>query len=382
MSVPPVQYHILAGKTAGTKVVTHDRRIVGAHRALVNMARSGNHWARLCVNYINALTSRKMPTVFVREGAKTPDNRQIYVLLVPGLRMEFSQHANSDFVIHGLSLDDSYRKLQEKQKRPGFFRVMKRTDGDYQGELVDRITADKDRVVAISDYSENADSAAIKCARAAKQTRDSYTIDRRGFDMHFTPGEARFGGLMPLKSRSPERSQVFRESAYLLAKTMAESRKVEGVYWITEGGGSGVLTEALRILKAQKVDFKGTDHHVFFSGPTTSLVKAQNLAYDLSLGFERKAYSVGMSTSVMDTIKAPWHRRQKDRDNYSRLQMGVDMCKGGPQLAIGGIAIASSFGLGGAGGFIVGAGVAGFTALTALTKAFSPNTYDRIKGKF
>lgn len=334
------------------------------------------------MNYINALTSRKMPTVFVREGAKTADNRQVYVLLVPGLRMEFSQHPNSAFVIHELFLDDSYSRLQEEQSKPGLFRVLKRPSGKYQGELVGRITADKDRVVAISDYNKSVDRAAIRCARAVKQSRDSYTIDRRGFDMHFTPGEAQLRGLKPLKSRSPEHKHIFRESAYLLAKTMAESRKVEGVYWVSEGGGSGVLTAALGILKTQKVNFKDSGHHVFFSGPTTSLVKAQNLAYDLNLELERKAYSVGMSTSVVDIIRAPWHRRQRDRDNYSRLQMGVDMCKGAPQLLIGGAAIASSFGIGGVGGFIVGAGVAGFTALTALTKAFSPDTYDKVARKF
>ncbi len=381
MSVPPAQYHVLAGRTAGTKVTTYDRRIVGAHKALVNMARAGNHWARLCVGYINALSARKMPTVFVREGAKTPDNRQIYVLLVPGLRMEFSQHPSSDFVIHDLDLDDAYSELQKRLEKPGLFRVRKSSLGDYRSEWTDQIVKDKDRVVAISDYCRDPDEAAEICARAAKQPRDSYTIDRRGFDMHVTPGEGKVKGLKPIKSRDPERRQAFRESAFLLAKTMAESRKVEGVYWISQGGGSGVLSEALRILKAQKVNFKDTGHHVFFSGPTTSLVKAQNLAYDLNLKFERKAYSVGMLTSATDVVRAPWHRRKRDPENYSRLQMGADMCKGGPQLILGGVAIASSFGLGGVGGFIVGAGVAGFTALAALTKAVAPGTHDKIKGK-
>lgn len=50
--------------------------------------------------------------------------------------------------------------------------------------------------------------------------------------------------------------------------------------------------------------------------------------------------------------------RKRDSKNYSRLQMVADMCKGGLQPLIGTIAIASSFGLGGIGEFIVGAGVA------------------------
>src|SRR5690606_4717213 len=138
MSVPPAQYHILAGRTAGTKVVTDQLRIARAHAALVKMASTGNHWARVCVNYINALTSRKMPTVFVREGAKTADNRQVYVLLVPGLRMEFSQHPNSAFVIHELFLDDSYFELQKTHKKPGLFKVKSKGRGVFDKELVER----------------------------------------------------------------------------------------------------------------------------------------------------------------------------------------------------------------------------------------------------
>lgn len=43
--------------------------------------------------------------------------------------------------------------------------------------------------------------------------------------------------------------------------------------------------------------------------------------------------------------------------------------------------IALSFGLGGVGGFIVGAGVAGFTAIAAITGAVAPNVHDKMKGK-
>lgn len=135
------------------------------------------------------------------------------------------------------------------------------------------------------------------------------------------------------------------------------------------------------ILKSRKVTFDNSGHHIFFSGPTTNLVRAQQLAYDLNLKFERKAYSVGMYTNLSDVIKAPWKRRQRDSENYSRLQMGLDMCKGVPQLVVGGVAIGSSFGFGGVGGFIVGAGVAGFTAIAALTNAVAPNVHDKMKGK-
>ncbi|MGB3610111.1 MAG: hypothetical protein WA987_06995 [Cellvibrio sp.] len=381
MSVPPAQYHILAGRTAGTKVTTYDRRIVGAHKALVNMAHAGNHWARECVNCINGLTSRQMKTVFARKGAKTSDNRQVYVLLVPGLRMEFSQYPNSDFVIHRLSLDDTYFELQKNLKRPGLFRVEKGTRGSYMTEAVNQITPKEGRVVTVSEGSNNLRKITIDSARAAKEPIGDSVIDRFGFDMHVTPEEGKLRGMEKIGAKKAKHSRMLRESAILLAKAMEESRKVEGVYWVSQGGGSEVLTQALNLLKANKVSFEGTGHHVFFSKPTTSIVKAQDLAFDLKLKFERRAYSVGMRTYISDTVKAPLHRRRRDPDNYSVLQMSTDMCKGGPQLVIGGVAIASSFGLGGMGGFLIGAGVAGFTAISALTKAVAPDVHNKIKEK-
>src|SRR5690606_34382152 len=339
---------------------------------------TGNHWARVCVNYINALTSRKMPTVFVREGAKTADNRQVYVLLVPGLRMEFSQHPNSAFVIHELFLDDSYFELQKTHKKPGLFKVRKSSGGIYEGELIKKISPIPGRAVAISECTGDLSRAMDESGRAVKEPLGNSIVDRFGFDMHHTP---MVNGPKRLRRRAHEQNKMVRESAHLLAKAMVDARNVEGVYWISQSGGSSVLTQALNLLTKWNVNFEGTGHHVFFSGPTTSIVKAQNLAYDLNLKFERKAYSIGLRTHFSDTYSAPWHRRQRDPENYSRLQMSADMCKGVPQLMIGGVAIASSFGLGGLGAFIVGAGVAGFTAVAALTKAVAPSTHDKIKGK-
>lgn len=198
--------------------------------------------------------------------------------------------------------------------------------------------------------------------------------------MLFTPEDNKPNGLNRIGVQKSKLSKTFTESAILLANLMQDSLKLNGVYWVSQGGGSGVLTQALQILKVRKINFEGSGHHIFFSGPTTSIVKAQNLAYDLDIKFERKAYSIGMRTHISDTVKAPWSRRQRDPDNYSRLQMTADMFKGG-QLLIGGVAIASSFGIGGIGGFIVGAGVAGFTAAAALTKAVAPGTHDKIKEK-
>lgn len=382
MSIPQNRYKVIAGKAAGNKVVAETPQIAIACAELAKMARDGNYWARVSINYINALTSRQMKTVFVREGVKTADNRQLFVMLMPGISMEFSQHSNSNYIIHSLVLDTSYSELQKGFEKPGLFRVKKANNNEYQAVLTDQVLADKGRIVTVSDQYQNTEIAAAQTARAAKGPRDNYAVDRMGFDMHFTPGMGDVGGLMKKNSQNPEGTRKIHESAFLLAKSMQDARSTDGVYWISEAGGSGILTRALQILKTRKISFEGAGHHIFFSGPKTDLLKAQELSLDLKLQFERKAYSIKPFAGAGNwaSIKAPLQRRKKDPKNYSLTQMGVDMCKG-PQAIVGGVALASSLGLGGLGGFIIGAGVAGFTALAAITKVVSPDAHDKIQGK-
>ncbi|WP_347332970.1 hypothetical protein [Marinimicrobium locisalis] len=381
MAIPPSRSEVIAGKSAGTRVVAQTPQIAQACGELAKMARQGDYWATRAVKYISALTSRQMKTVFVREGAKTADNRQVYVLLVPGISLEFSQSPNSDFVIHQMALDSTYAELQKAGKKPGLFKVSKQGD-EYQTAPALAIHPESFRVVTVSDRAESIQNAAIRSARAATEPMGRSIIDRAGFDMHYTPGsDRRLGGLCRAEANHPERLLSIRESAVLLAKAMEESRNIEGVYWISEGGGSGVLTHAMHLLKTRNVNFDGTGHHIFFSQYATNLVKAQNLAYDLGLEFERKAYSLGYRSASLDAIRAPLNRRRKEPENYSRLQMSADLCKG-PQVIIGGVAVLSGVGLAGPGGFLIGAGVAGFTALNALTRAITPGAHERIKGKF
>ncbi|HWV15848.1 MAG TPA: hypothetical protein VN030_10495 [Cellvibrio sp.] len=104
--------------------------------------------------------------------------------------------------------------------------------------------------------------------------------------MHYTPGADQIGGLINILKRSKANDPMVLESAQLLANTMIEAQKTEAVNWISVGGGSGVLTEAMRILKEQRVNFREKEHYVLFSGPTTSVVKAQRLAMDIGMLFE------------------------------------------------------------------------------------------------
>lgn len=379
MANPPSKDDVVAGKNAGIRVVAATPQIAQACRELIKMAHQGDYWATRTVKYLSALTSRQMKTVFVRESGKTLDNLPIYVLFVPGIRLEFSQRANSDFVIHHMTLNSTYANLQKSARKPGLFKVTPQK-GNFSAKLTDRVAPEKHRIVTISDQYLRIKGGLVPSFHAAKEVSGESIVRRAGFDMHFTPGSRKLGGLRLAQAEQPDSIASIRESALLLAKAMEEARSIEGVYWISEGGGSAILTQAMQLLKSRNIDFKDSEHHVYFSKYGSNLVRAQNLAYDINLQFERKAYSGGLTSRPIDAIRAPLNRRKREPDNYSRLQMTSDFFSG-PQAAIGGVALLSGMGIGGTGAFIVGAGVAGFTAIAALSRAVTPNSYEKIKGK-
>lgn len=110
--------------------------------------------------------------------------------------------------------------------------------------------------------------------------------------MHYTPGR-KIGGLTQINqaiNAATDRSLI--ESATLLAKTMELSKDTKDVVWLTQRGGVGIFTQAMSILKSRGIDFDGQKHHVFFSHPTTNFAKAQTLAMEIGMNFERDNLSI------------------------------------------------------------------------------------------
>ena len=184
----------------------------------------------------------------------------------------------------------------------------------------------------------------------------------------------------------------------MLATTMERALKTPGVNWVTERGGAGVFTYAMGILKERGVKFNGSDHCVFFSHPTTSLSKAENLARELGFSFERTTHTsdklnldelVGGLNFAGDMICA--YQRFRADENYSSVNMGVDMAKGigsswkGMTVAAASAtAVTAAVGLGG-GAVALPATIAVATAVgglgKTLFKAWLPRRYRSIASK-
>ena len=285
-------YKVVAGNSAGIKV-TATPQIASAYSNLQRLAKQGNHWARICVENINSLSSGHFKNnVFVQSDGlgKFPE----FSMILPGLIIQLRKRSNSDYVIFNIGMDSNYQSLQKTFKKPGLFKV-KKIEGKLAATFMPdgNILADKNRVVTISDQHESPEKAAINSQSAASNSPMAAHASRGGFDMHFTPGTFNIGGLKRLdQARNADTCPELRESALILAKTMQDARKTEGVNWISQGGGSGVLTQAMRILKEQGADFKKAEHYVFFSDLTTNLVKAESLARDIGMKFERQTKSI------------------------------------------------------------------------------------------
>ncbi|HWV14675.1 MAG TPA: hypothetical protein VN030_04525, partial [Cellvibrio sp.] len=188
-----------------------------------------------------------------------------------------------------------------------------------------------DTYMEVKDALENVSDAIGNSGHAGTGGR---TLKSNGFDLHFTPGEKRIGGLTNIQQAYNAATDTsLHESAILLARTMENARSIKGVAWVSQSGGLGVLTQAMRILNDKGVDFKESEHFVFFSNPTTNLTKAEQLARNIGIAVDRKSHSKNLlnieqlfGRGFLGGLAAGIQRYRSDK-KYTALKLGVDAYK-------------------------------------------------------
>lgn len=104
--------------------------------------------------------------------------------------------------------------------------------------------------------------------------------------MHFTPGNGTLGGLKNYRQASnPLANESILGSAQVLARTMYKAKNTEGVTWVSEFGGSAVLTQAMKILVDQGVTLD--KHDVFLYRPNTNVEEAITWVHKLGMTLHR-----------------------------------------------------------------------------------------------
>ncbi|MCX2840837.1 hypothetical protein OQJ59_04315 [Microbulbifer thermotolerans] len=393
----------IAGHHAG-KPVTITPQADPIYRELVKLARRGNYWAVLTVNGIHQLAAGRLHqnNIFVKPDAVHRDGTEEFVVILPGCRVTAEKRPDGSYRVLYMQADLNYSELMEKAEKPGLYEVSKRSDGwNARRRKNGKISEEKNRLVAITDskYDQPRDAAEVAAQRIAEAPRaDGSLLEDNGFDMHFTPGKKRIGGLINYRDGvRPLDNAKLHESALLLAKTMYDARKIQGVSWIAEFGGSGVLTQALKILADQGVRLK--DHYAFLVRPRTSPNEAVKAAHAVGLKLTRKFSQTHMLDYIgnRDQLELIINRLRNEK-NYKLLQAITDMVEHGKSLQGAGAFMGSLAAVAGlsasapapaaAAAFLtaLGAAVGGAATIGKLgknmTEAWLPDKYYRIKSKF
>ncbi|WOX06788.1 hypothetical protein [Microbulbifer pacificus] len=397
---------LIAGNHAGKRVtITPQAELIW--RELVKLANTGNYWALLTVRGIEQLAAGRLSRkdIFVNPGSIHRGGNEEFVVILPGCRVTAEKLADDSYQLLHFQADLGYGQLIKEGKAPGLYEVRKnRNIWQSKPRSYGTLKNEKHRVLAVSDSGyDTLDVAANSVApnlsggAVSEVSGGGVTLDTNGFDMHFTPGEARIGGLKNYrKAINPLKDENLHESALLLARTIYMARKVQDVRIISEFGGSAVLTQALRILADRKVTLE--DHTVFLVRPTTSPHEAIKAAHGvMGLKLQRNFNETGMLDYIgnRDQLELIQARRRHEHKSYTYLHAATDVVLTGKSLqgAIGFIAGAAALvglsisapatgaflaALGAAAGKVAAASKLGDIAM----QAWLPRQYNKLKGKF
>ncbi|WP_295799503.1 hypothetical protein [uncultured Microbulbifer sp.] len=355
----PQSYPLIAGQRAG-KRISCTPELKPVYDRLLQAANRNHHWARIAVKELNALTTGMLGknNVYVRPGEHQRGcGSEKYYVFLPGLKATVVRWINDQFCITELVMDENYYEVVKNGsdfKRMGLYRTSKgRVEGSWDLEYVKdgAILGDSDRVVSIAD---------AKCASAGDAARKSLEavwdflgnnksgVRNGGFDLHFTPGPNRLGGLVQYNALTINDS---RGSAVHLASSMERARSIQNVCWVADFGGSAVLTQAMQILVDKGVSLKG--HTVYFHKPRTSPARALKLAHTLDLTLNERFANTGYSVSgALSQFSVAGVRIRNRKDPYNRGHHASNWFKGAVAVSTP-IGVAAAL-TGGSAGVIMG----------------------------
>lgn len=397
---------VVAGQRSG-KPVSITPIAEPVYHEMVKLARRGNYWASLCINGVHSLVSGHLhqSNIFIKPGVALRNGCEEFTMILPGCKVTVEKQSSDGFRVLCFEADLNYFELQKKEEAPGLHRAKKLTVGEWDAEYVKSglVGNKQDCTVAIADANHSDVKAAV--SDIAPRISDSSIsggsrfIDNNGFDFHYTPNKGKLGGMMNRKyAFNPNSRSDVHASALLLAKTMYEARGIKGINWVSEFGGSVVLTQALTILAAQNVKLK--DHFVFLYRPTSAPNKALDAAHAVGLKIDRKFSKSHMFDVVGNSgqLRVILSRLKKENE-YTAFKAVADFTAQTKNIKGASAAVAAAAGAVGLSmaapaavvPFLTALGVAAATSGKALASAAIgakvveaqfPKTYQKIKSKF
>ncbi|WP_444928819.1 hypothetical protein ACJJIF_13210 [Microbulbifer sp. SSSA002] len=389
---------MVAGNAAG-KPETITSQAEPIYHEMISKARRGNFWAQISVNGLHQFVSGGVHqnNIFIKRSAVRRDGAEEFYMILPGCKATVEKLPSNTFKILFLEANLNFYELQKQEDRSGLFLAsFKSGKWNTRFKRKKGIEEKTCRKVAIVDgsYADADEAAKVIFKRLAKAPFTSgANLEATGYDLHYTPKLEKLPGLKSYRNALEDKR--IHESALLLAKTMYDARETIAVCWISEFGGSAVLTQAMKILADQDVRLE--NHFVYMHRPTTPPLDAIKAAHKLGLNIDRHFSKTGLTDWVGNktnfrTILARWRNAE---DIYKGTQAIIDtlaLVKSAQGVAVLSVAAAILAGLSiffpaipeilkFVGAYTVSAVVA-LKMANALTRGFAPRFHNKhIQGR-
>ncbi|WP_281647711.1 hypothetical protein [Parendozoicomonas sp. Alg238-R29] len=380
---------VIAGQGQGVKIYC-SKQAYPVYQQLVAKAGNANYWAGLIVRSIQGLQSGAVNSkdVFVHTGAMHK-GLQDFQVIMPGCTVLAQKKNDGSYVISGIDATGDYDKQQEVGERPGLHRVKAKREM-WETKFKESRTVEgcgSVNVVGVADrgYGKASD-AANRIAPRIKQSGIEQTVSSSGFDLFFTPGNGKLGGLINYQQAvKAETDADLHEAAVILSETMKQAKSLKNVVWFSDMGGSAILTQAMKILATHQHKLEG--HKVHFHRARSRKDRAYALSQQLGMTLAEgmgKSNLLNVNELIGGTSLSVPFQRFKHESDYTLLKGASDVVKGikdaksawGTVSALGAAAAFS-------GSFPAAATVIGVigSALT-IASANAPDATDRLMSKF
>jgi len=240
---------------------------------LLKAAAKKYYYPQLAIKHLAALTTglNGKHNVFIPNTNDFKANTfQQVVVVVPGIMATVERRPNDELVVTGLKLSDAYKEIDKgSMQRPGVYSVSREGNAlNLKYRRNGRITAKDERkvIVGVTNFQS-----LIKTAKYAESKLSFIFGDQAAlkcdFDLFYSPIGSKLGGM---RNYNP----IVHKEAYafsgLLADAIEQSVKQNGIEWASQGSGSVVLTQALKILTHKNISFADQKHVVTMYKPTSN----------------------------------------------------------------------------------------------------------------
>ncbi|SMF30305.1 hypothetical protein SAMN02745866_01965 [Alteromonadaceae bacterium Bs31] len=336
-------YLVIAGLRGGKRINVVPA-VQPAYKLLESKAHDGNYWAYLSITCLQGLASGRLGkgNIFVRSDQLVSNQSEAFCVFLPGCCASMERRANDEYYLVNLTIDNSYAQLESIKQQTGLHKAVK-SGGRWETALYKDGSSDANdseiRIAAITDSSHsNVESAADNIAASIGKAPDAPSGKNFNvMDVHYTHDKGKLGGLKNFsKARAPLKNEDIHGSAMLLAKSMIAA-KTKKMTWVSEKGGSAVLTQAMRMVADSNV--KLDKHNIYLYDPTTSTNEAFKMAHLVGIEPDRDAVKTGMFNYMgnRDQLPAIFNRYRSEK-GYTFGNMVYDSIgQGGKMQGIVGI---------------------------------------------